>query len=87
MTLTNARGKVVGSLTAPAGSTVSGSALLLRPGSYRLDFEVLGKAGARRPTVSYALRGKAISAPATTRRIGIQSIGAAVTTACSRSTA
>jgi hypothetical protein len=63
MTIKDANGNVVYSLTAAAGDTVSSNALLLTPGAYTLSFAVLAPPGVAVPTLSYSLMGESISDP------------------------
>jgi hypothetical protein len=63
MTITNASGNVVYSLTAMAGDTVSGPALFLTPGAYALHFTVLNTNGGIVPPVTYNLLGDGFSDP------------------------
>jgi hypothetical protein len=63
MTIKDANGNVVYSLTAAAGDTVSSDALLLTPGAYTLSFAVLAPPGVAVPTLSYSLMGESISDP------------------------
>jgi hypothetical protein len=63
MTITDSSGKVVYSLTANAGDTVSSDALFLTPGAYTLSFTVLSPSGSPVPTLSYSLMGEPFSDP------------------------
>jgi hypothetical protein len=63
MTIADASGNVVYSLTALAGDTVSGPASFLTPGAYSVRFSLLGATGVSMPPVSYSLRGEGISDP------------------------
>jgi hypothetical protein len=63
MTIKDANGKVVYSLTATAGDTVSSDALLLTPGAYTMSFAVLAPSGVAVPSLSYSLMGESISDP------------------------
>jgi hypothetical protein len=63
MTVLDASGNVVYSLTAAAGDTVSGAALFLTPGAYTIRFTALGSAGTSSPPLAYTLLGDAISDP------------------------
>lgn len=63
MTIRDANGNVVYSLSAAAGETVSSNALLLTPGAYTLSFAVLVPPGIAVPTLSYSLTGESISDP------------------------
>jgi hypothetical protein len=63
MTVTDSMGKVVYSLTAPAGDTVSGPALFITPGAYTVRFSPLGATGGIVPPVGYSLLGEGISDP------------------------
>jgi hypothetical protein len=63
MTIKDANGGVIYSLTAAAGDTVSSNALLLTPGAYTLRFAVLAPPGVAVPTLSYSLMGESISDP------------------------
>jgi Matrixin len=59
MTLTDARGQTLLSLTAPVGSVVSGPGLLLTPGEYHVTFRAANATGA----LQFSLRGAALSDP------------------------
>jgi hypothetical protein len=63
MTITDENGNVVYTLTANAGDTVSGNALLLAPGAYRLSFSAIGPPGGPVPALAYSLMGESISDP------------------------
>jgi hypothetical protein len=63
MTIKDANGNVVYSLTAAAGDTVSSNALLLTPGAYTLSFTVLAPPGVALPSLAYSLMGESISDP------------------------
>jgi hypothetical protein len=63
MTITDATGNVVYSLTASAGDAVSGPALFLTPGAYSLRFSLLGATGGVVPPVTYSLLGEGFSDP------------------------
>ena len=63
MTITDSSGKVVDSLSAPAGDTVSNNAVFLAPGAYTLSFTVVAPSGSPVPTLSYNLTGESISDP------------------------
>jgi hypothetical protein len=63
MTITDASGKVVFSLTATAGDTVSGPALFLTPGAYTLSFSLLGVTDTLAPPLLFSLLGEGISDP------------------------
>ena len=63
MTITDQSGRVVASLEARAGDTVSGNALFLTPGAYTLRFAVLGSTPGTTPAISYSLTGDSISDP------------------------
>ena len=63
MTVLDASGNVVYSLTAAAGDTASGPAQFLTPGAYTIRFTALGAAGASSPPLAYSLLGDAISDP------------------------
>jgi hypothetical protein len=63
MTVTDSTGKVVYSLTAQAGDTVSGPALFLTPGAYTIRFSLLGATGGVVSPVGYSLLGEGISDP------------------------
>jgi hypothetical protein len=63
MTIKDQNGKVVYTLTADAGDTVSSNALLLAPGAYTLTFTALGPPGDPVPALSYSLTGESISDP------------------------
>jgi predicted Zn-dependent protease len=63
MTVLDAAGKVVYSLTAAAGDVVSGSALFLAPGAYRVRFTSLGSTSTGAPALAYNLVGDGISDP------------------------
>jgi hypothetical protein len=56
MTITDANRKVVFTLTAPAGQTVTGPPVLLTPGAYTVSFSVLTPAGAP-GSLTFQLRG------------------------------
>jgi hypothetical protein len=53
MTIFDSAGNIVTTLTADAGDTVSGSGTLLKPGTYRVQFEQLGTTG----PLAYSVRG------------------------------
>ncbi len=63
MTIKDKNGNVIGTLTADAGDTVSGNAILLTPGAYTLSFTVLGPPGGPVPDLLYSLTGESISDP------------------------
>ena len=63
MTMLDATGNVVYSLTAAAGDTVSGAALFLLPGPYTLQFTAIGAAGASSSPLAFSLLGDEISDP------------------------
>jgi hypothetical protein len=60
MTVVNDADQVVLSLTAGAGSVVSGPAVLLTPGRYRITYSGTPAAGS---TVSYSVRGAILTDP------------------------
>jgi hypothetical protein len=63
MTVLDAAGQVVYSLTAAAGDVVSGSALFLTPGAYMVRFTSLGSSGTGGPALAFNLVGDGISDP------------------------
>jgi hypothetical protein len=63
MNILDASGNVIYSLTAAAGDTVSGPALLLTPGAYTVQFTSLNTSGSTNPTLAYTLLGDEISDP------------------------
>jgi hypothetical protein len=63
MTIADASGNVVYSLTPLAGDTVSGPASFLTPGAYAVRFSLLGATGGSVSPVSYSLLGEGISDP------------------------
>jgi hypothetical protein len=63
MTITDAQGNVVYSLTAPPNDTASGPALFLTPGAYTVHFDLLGVIGGSAPPVTFQLLGEGISDP------------------------
>ena len=63
MTIVNASGSVVFTLTAPAGDEVSGPSVLLTPGAYRVLFNAMGPAGVPAPLLTFQLDGDVISEP------------------------
>jgi hypothetical protein len=62
MELRDGQDRVLSSLTARAGNTVSGTSILLTPGEYRVSFRVEVPCGPL-PTLSYRLRGVNLSDP------------------------
>jgi hypothetical protein len=62
MTITDSQGNVVSSLVAPAGQTVTGLPVLLRPGAYTVAFSILTPGGAP-GALAFQLRGAAITDP------------------------
>ena len=63
MTILDANGQVVFSLSAPAGETVSGPSVLLTPGAYTVRFAAFAPAGTAIPLLTFTLGGDAISDP------------------------
>jgi hypothetical protein len=63
MNILDASGNVIYSLTAAAGDTVSGPALLLTPGAYTIQFTSLNASGSSNPQLAYTLLGDEISDP------------------------
>jgi hypothetical protein len=63
MTVRDQLGRVVYTLTATAGDTVGGAALLLTPGAYTITYTALGAAGAGGRPLAFQLRGESISDP------------------------
>jgi hypothetical protein len=63
MTILDKDGKVVYSLNAAAGDTVSGGAVFLTPGAYTIQFSVLGLTGGTAAPIAYSLKGESISDP------------------------
>jgi hypothetical protein len=63
MTVTDSAGNVVYTLTAAAGDTVSGPALFLTPGAYKVRFSLLGVTDGSTPPVAYRLLGEGFSDP------------------------
>jgi hypothetical protein len=63
MTITDASGAVVFSLTALAGQTVSGPGLLLPPGAYKIVFSAVPAAGAPWVPLTYQLSGASLTDP------------------------
>jgi hypothetical protein len=63
MTVTDSTGKVVYSLAAAVGDTVSGPGAFLTPGAYTIHFSLPGVTGGGVPPVSYNLLGEGISDP------------------------
>ncbi len=63
MTITDKTGRVVGTLNAAVGDTVSGDALFLTPGAYILRFAVSGTGSNLVAPLSYSLVGGSISDP------------------------
>jgi hypothetical protein len=63
MTFTDATGNVVYSLTASAGDTVSGPALFLTPGAYKVRFVLLGAVSGSVSPLAFNLLGEGISDP------------------------
>jgi hypothetical protein len=63
MTITDSLGRVVYALTAPAGDTVSGAALLLSPGAYTIRYTTVGLSSAGGPTLAFTLLGETVSDP------------------------
>jgi hypothetical protein len=63
MTVIDSTGKVVFSLTASAGDTVSGPALFLTPGAFTVRFSLLGATDGGAPPVAFSLLGEGISDP------------------------
>jgi hypothetical protein len=62
MTITDATGNVVYTLTAPSGQTVTGPSVLLGPGAYTVLFSILTPAGAP-GSLTFELRGGSITDP------------------------
>jgi hypothetical protein len=62
MTITDATGKVVYTLTDPSGQTVTGPSVLLSPGAYTVLFSILTPAGAP-GSLTFQLRGGSITDP------------------------
>jgi hypothetical protein len=56
MNILDSSGSVIYSLTAAAGDTVSGPALLLTPGAYTIQFTSLNTSGSSNPPLAYTLR-------------------------------
>jgi hypothetical protein len=63
MTVRDQLGRVVYTLTAAAGDTVSSAALLLTPGAYTITYTALGQAGAGALPLAFQLQGESISDP------------------------
>jgi hypothetical protein len=63
MNILDSSGNVIYSLTAAAGDTVSGAALLLTPGAYTIQFTSLNTSGLSSPPLAYTLLGDDISDP------------------------
>jgi hypothetical protein len=63
MTITDAHGNIVYSLTSKAGDSASGNALYLTPGAYTISFALVGPSGSAVPTLAYSLMGESISDP------------------------
>jgi hypothetical protein len=63
MTILDATGNVVYSLTASAGDTVSGPASFLTPGAYTVRFTLLDATGGGVPPVAFRLLGEGVSDP------------------------
>jgi hypothetical protein len=63
MNIIDASGSVIYSLTAAAGDTVSGPALLLTPGAYTIQFTSLNSSGSSNPPMAFTLLGDEISDP------------------------
>jgi hypothetical protein len=63
MNILDSSGNVIYSLTAGAGDTVSGPALLLTPGAYTIQFTSLSVSGSSNPRLAYTLLGDEISDP------------------------
>jgi hypothetical protein len=63
MTILDGLGRVVYTLKATAGDTVSGPALFLNTGAYTVRFTILGSTGTGGPSWSYTLLGDVISDP------------------------
>ena len=63
MTITDAADNEVFSVTAAAGVTVTGPALVLRPGEYRIRYTVTAPPGTPAPPLIFRLRGNRISDP------------------------
>lgn len=62
VTITDERGRDVLSLRALAGESVSGPAVLLRPGAYRIRYQLLNEGGVAAP-VAFRVRGNRLSDP------------------------
>jgi hypothetical protein len=62
LTITNAKGKAVFTLTAPSGTTVTGPPVLVAPGAYTVQLTVLTPGGAP-GTLTFLLRGAVITNP------------------------
>ncbi len=60
-TVRNSAGVVVATIAAPPGETRSLPAMLLNPGEYTVEFVVRTLDGSSSPSLTYALRGRAIS--------------------------
>jgi hypothetical protein len=63
MNILDAQGNVIYTLTATAGDTVSGPALLLTPGAYTIQFISLNASGSSNSPLAYTLQGDEISDP------------------------
>src|SRR5262249_51183274 len=63
MTITDALGNVLFTLSGPVGDTVSGASLFLTPGAYHVSFTVEGVADALPAPVTFVLRGLSLSDP------------------------
>ena len=63
MTVLDASGRLVSTLIAPVGDTVTGFDMFLTPGAYTVHFIGLGASGAAPPRLAYRLLGKSISDP------------------------
>jgi hypothetical protein len=63
MTVTDTKGNVVFSLSAPAGDTVSGPAVFFTPGAYIVRFSVIGGSGENKSPLDFTLLGEETSDP------------------------
>jgi hypothetical protein len=63
MTITDANGAVVYTLTAPAGATETIDRFVLAPGAYTVQFSIVTAAGSVSGPVAYQLRGSSLSDP------------------------
>ena len=63
MTILDSNGVVIYTLTAAAGDTVSGPALFLTPGAYKVKLTALGTPIVGGPALAFTLKGNGISDP------------------------